>query len=90
MEITEILKKGEMKSGSATARFTITYNDNMPNEMLGYVYNGLDICGSFNARPDGTFGFSLKSGNELPKEDVSNIMGQLLDALYDTLNGKEE
>lgn len=90
MEITEILKKGEMKSGSATARFTITYNDNIPNEMLGYVYNGLDICGSFNARPDGTFGFSLRTGNGLSKEDFSGILSQLADVMYDTLNVKEE
>lgn len=91
MEITEILKKGEMGSGSVTVRFTLTCKDGgTPEEMLGYVYNGLEMCGSLNARPDGTFGFSLKAGHGLSKEDFSGILNQLADAAYGILTGKEE
>lgn len=88
MEITEVVKKGEMKSGGATARFTLACKDEgTPKEILGYIYNGLDMAGSFNARPDGTFGISLQADNGLSKDDFRDLLSQIVDMADEVFNG---
>lgn len=89
MDIVEVVKKGEIKSGVVTARFTLTCKDEgTPKEILGYIYNGLDMAGSFNAQPDGRFGISVKADNGLSREELHELLSKIADLVYDTFNNK--
>lgn len=91
MEITETLKKGGFTSGTTTVRFTLTCKDgDKPTEIIGYIYQGIDMAGSFNAKPDGTFGISMIPGNGISENDMSSTASQIIATVFEAFNVMEE
>lgn len=86
MDITEVVKKGEIKIDTTTVKVTKTYKNDKPKELLGYIYNGVSLCGSLNAKPDGTLGLSLNANHGISKESLSGLLTQFTDIAYEMSN----
>lgn len=82
MDITKVTKSGSFEAGALSARFSLTCKDgDRPVEVVGYLYKGFSMVGSFNAHRNGSFGLSFGEGNGLSAAERDSCVAPVMEAI---------